>query len=234
MKLNSIIGSLAASSLACFVLCTPVQAQTAPKFGTVDLKKLFEGYYKTKQADGQIREHATDSEKVLKGMIDDYQKANEDYKKAIEGANDQAVSSEERDKRKKAAETKVTEIQDLEKSIQTFRRTTQTNLDDQKRRMRDRIVAEIREVVNAKAKIGTYNLILDTSADSMNQTPFILFNSGMKDLTEEILADLNKSAPAPSLTNEKDKDKDKDKLKVADPAPEKAPTTVPDATKKKK
>src|SRR6476620_5008608 len=80
---------------------TAVQAQ--PKIATVDLRKIFEGYYKTKQADAQLRERGVDAEKQYKGMLDEYQKANEDYKKLVESANDQAVASEKREERKKAA-----------------------------------------------------------------------------------------------------------------------------------
>src|SRR5436190_8349845 len=105
------------------------------KIGLVDLKKVFDGYYKTKQADTQLKERAADSEKVLKGMIDDYQKASTDYKDLIDKSNDQAVSTEERDKRKKSAETRLMEIQEIERSLKQFRSQTQTTLDEQKKRM---------------------------------------------------------------------------------------------------
>src|SRR5437762_10918197 len=121
MKLRNNLSTMA-FFLSLALLCAPLRAADL-KIGLVDLKKVFEGYYKTKQADTQLKERATDSEKVLKGMIDDYQKANEDYRKAIDGANDQAVSAEERDKRKKLAETKLGDIKELESSVQTFRRT---------------------------------------------------------------------------------------------------------------
>src|SRR5689334_5290644 len=79
-------------------------AQAQAKIATVDLRKIFEGYYKTKQADAQLRDRGTEAEKQYSSMLEDYKKANEDYKKLVESANDQAVSAEERDKRKKSAE----------------------------------------------------------------------------------------------------------------------------------
>src|SRR5690242_15315369 len=82
-----------------------VQAQ-ATKFGIVDMKKAFEVYYKTKQAEAQIKDRAADSDKVYKGMIEDYKKANKEYKKLIDQSNDQALAGDEREKRKKSAETK--------------------------------------------------------------------------------------------------------------------------------
>jgi outer membrane protein len=172
------------------------RAQAQPRIATVDLRKIFEGYFKTKQADAQLRERGSDAEKQYKGMLDDYQKANEDYKKLVESANDQAVSSEEREKRKKSAEGKVLELNEIEKTLTQFKREKQATFDEQKRRMRDQIVREIREQVNNKARAGNYTLVLDSSAESINQAPFILFSSGQNDLTDEILSQMNLAAPA--------------------------------------
>ena len=174
----------------------PALAQSAPKIGIIDLKKIFEGYYKTKQADAQLKERATDSEKVLKGMVEDYQKGTEDYRKLIDSANDQAVSSEERDRRKKSAENKLLEMQEMEKSITQFRRQTATNLDDQKRRLRDNILREIREVINNRSRAAGYTMVVDVSAESLNQTPIIVYNNGQNDISDEVLTEINRTAPA--------------------------------------
>src|SRR5688500_3832241 len=99
-RILTILGVCLAASFA-----SSVQAQQ--RFAIIDMKKAFDGYYKTKQAEAQIKERATDSDKVYKGMIEDYKKANEDYRKLIDSSNDQAVSSDERDKRKKSAESKL-------------------------------------------------------------------------------------------------------------------------------
>src|SRR5437868_2827042 len=102
----------------CLAFTGAAMAQTAPKIGIIDLKKAFDGYYKTKQADRQLKERAGDSEKVMKGMVDDFQKAQDEYRKVMDAANDQAIASEEREKRKKNAETKLIELQDIQKSIE--------------------------------------------------------------------------------------------------------------------
>jgi len=191
-------------------------AQAQPKIATVDLRKIFEGYYKTKQADSQLRERGVDAEKQYKGMLDEYQKANEDYKKLVESANDQAVSSDERDKRKKSAETKVVELNEIEKTLTQFKREKQATFDEQKRRMRDQIVREIREQINNRARSGGFTLVLDTSAESINQAPFILFSTGQSDLTEEILSQMNIGAPA-GVLDAAGKDKAPDiKLNIPD------------------
>jgi outer membrane protein len=165
------------------------------KIGLVDLKKVFDGYYKTKQADTQLKERAADSEKVLKGMIDDYQKASTDYKELVDKSNDQAVSSDERDKRKKAAETRLMEIQEIERSLKQFRAQTQNTLDEQKKRMREEILKIIKDLVTDKSKKAGYTLVFDTAAISFNQTEVIMYSSGNNEFTDEVLTELNKDAP---------------------------------------
>ena len=86
-------------------LSVPALAQT--KIGTVDLRKLFDGYWKTKQAQAALNERKAQLDKDDKGMRDDLKKGSDEYQKLLEQANDQAISAEERDRRKTAAADKL-------------------------------------------------------------------------------------------------------------------------------
>src|SRR5688572_5841620 len=166
-------------------------AHAQSKIAIVDMKKLFDGYYKTMQAGLQVKDTLAESEKTLKGMLDEYEKGGEEYKKLLESANDQAVTSEERAKRKQNAEKKLLEIQDIEKSVTQFKRSTQMNINERNKRMRDEIVKQIRDLVTQKAKAGSYNLVFDSSGESFNQTPVLLYTDGASDLTKDIMTELN-------------------------------------------
>ncbi|MDX1950842.1 MAG: OmpH family outer membrane protein [Verrucomicrobiota bacterium] len=189
------VAALIAVMTAC---CISVSAQQQ-KIGIINLKTVFDGYYKTKQADAQLKERAGEAEKVMKGMREDFEKARDEYRKLIEGSNDQAVSAEEREKRKKGAEGKLSELQEIEKSVVQFERQTRASLEEQKRRMRDTILDKIRELVNARAKTAGYTHVIDTAAESINQTPVLFYHSGQNDLTQEILTAMNADAPAGNL-----------------------------------
>lgn len=171
----------------------------AGTIAVVDLKKVFDGYWKTKQADLNLKERAGELDKKRKDMITDHQKAETEYKKLIESATDSAVSVEEREKRKKSAEIKLRELQEIEQSIGQFDRSARTQLGEQQRNMRDKIVVEIREVVNKKARTAGYAAVMDSAAESAVGTPIVLFNASLPDLTEEIIAQLNATAPAGAL-----------------------------------
>jgi len=168
-------------------------AQT--RIATVDLRKLFDGYWKTKQADGALKERAADLDKEYKGLRDDYQKLKDEYQKLLADANNQALAAEERDKRKQAAEGKLKNIKDHEETVVQFERQARTTLDEQRRRMRDNLLGEIRTVVNGKAKAGGFALVVDTAAETANGTPVIVFAGGESDLTSGVLEQLNAGAP---------------------------------------
>jgi outer membrane protein len=166
------------------------------RIATVDLRKLFDNYWKTKEADVGIKEQATEAEKEHKEMLDSWNKAKADYQTLLTDANNQAISNEEREKRKKAAEDKLKDVKDEEDTISRFEREARTRLDERRQRMRNNIVEEIRKVVNAKAKSAGYALVYDSSAESANGTPFILYSNNENDLTEAVLQQLNVGAPA--------------------------------------
>ena len=176
---------------------------------TIDLRMVFDNYWKTKQADASLKDRAADMEKEHKNMLEDWKKAKEEYTGLRAGANDQAVSTDEREKRKKAAEEKLKFIKDTEETILQYEKQARITLDDQKRRMRDNILGEIRALLTAKAKTAGYTLVVDTAAETPNSTPIILFSSNENDMTDTILAQLNATAPADTPKSEDKKDEKK-------------------------
>jgi outer membrane protein len=189
--------------LAALILLTVVGASAqSQRIAVVDMKRAFDSFYKTKQAEAQIKERATESDKVYKEMIEEYKKANQDYKTLIDSSNDQAVSAEERDKRKKAAETKMLDLQGIEKNVKQYENQARTTIGAMEKRMRDKIVEEIREVVNRLSTSGGYTYVFDNAAVTAYQTPIILFNDGKNDLTDAVIKEINATAPAGSLTAE--------------------------------
>jgi outer membrane protein len=204
-------------AVASLLLLSVSAAKAQPKIALVNLKKVFDGFYKAKQAEAQLRERGEEADKQYQGMLDEYQKASGDYKKLVEIANDQAVSSAEREKRKKSAEVKVLEINEIERTLAQFKREKLSTFDEQKKRMREQIVRDIRVVIDNKARAANYTLVLDSSAESLNFAPFILFSSGQNDLTEEVLGQVNVTAPPVALAaDSKDKAQRDIKLNIPD------------------
>jgi outer membrane protein len=168
-------------------------AQT--KIATVDLRKLFDNYWKTKQADGALKDLETELKKELTSLRESHKKLAEDYQKLLADANDQAVSTDERDRRKKNAEGKLRDIKESEDTIKGYVTQADERLLLQRRRMRETILTEIRTMINAKAKAGNFTLVVDTAAETPNATPVFVYSSGENDLTASLLEQLNAGAP---------------------------------------
>jgi len=184
------------------------------RIATIDLRKVFDNYWKTKQADATLKDRAADIDKEHKNMLDDWKKAKEEYQTLLTEANNQTLSLEEREKRKKSAEDKFKQIKDSEDAIAQYERQARSTLDEQRKRMRDSIVEEIRTTVSGKAKAAGYALVLDTVADSANGTPIVLYSNNENDMTAVVLAQLNAGAPAETPKTEgKQPDKKDEKKK---------------------
>src|SRR2546430_12939388 len=118
--------SLLTRSLLVVALSSVLAHAQGTKFAVVDMNRAFTNYFKTKAAEAQIKDHAAEADKSYKGMIEDYKKANEEYKKLVDQSNDQALAGDEREKRKKSAETKLMELQEIEKSVKQFEAQART------------------------------------------------------------------------------------------------------------
>ncbi len=173
------------------------------KLGFIDLKKVFEKYYKTVQSGAANREEITEIEKERKEMFDARTRRREEWQGLLDKANDQAVSSQERDRSKEAAEKKLVELKSADDAIQQFDKVAETKIMEKNRQRRDAIVTEIRAVVDARARTHSYTAVLDISGDSQNFTPFVLYYSGDNDLTDEVLKALNATAPPVPTDTEK-------------------------------
>ena len=175
-------------------LSSPALAQTG-KIGTVDMRKLFDDYWKTKQADAALNDRKAELDKEDRSFIDGLKKDRDEYQKLLDGANDQAISADEREKRKQAAADKYKQITDSGTTIAQFERQAQATLAEQSQRMRANILNEIKAAVAAKTKAAGYAMVFDIASETVNQTPIILYSSGENDLTSAVLAQLNAGAP---------------------------------------
>ena len=169
------------------VLSVPVMAQT--KSATVDMQKLFKGYWKTKQAEAALNQRVADLQKEIKDMANGLDKAQADYNQLLDQANDQALSTEERAKRRQAATDKLKEINNSKAAMDQFNRQAQSQVLDQRQRMTSNLVGEIQKAVGDKARAGGYTLVLNSAV-----TDAVVYSSG-DDLTDATLRVLNAGAP---------------------------------------
>ena len=169
---------------------TAFSAAAQTKLATVDMKKIFNGYWKTRQATAALENRKTELRKEMKDMTDGLDKAQNDYKQLLDQANDPAISADERDKRKQAAGNKAKEINASKAALDQFQRQADAQLADQSQRMSGNLVTEIQKAVSDKAKAAGYTIVVNSSNPEA-----VIYVSPDVDITDAVLVQLNAGAP---------------------------------------
>jgi outer membrane protein len=172
------------------LIVTVVSASAETKVASVDMKKLFNGYYKTKLAQASLETRKTELRKEIKDMADGLEKSQATYKQLLDQASDPAISDDERTKRKQATADKAKEIGNSRAAIEQFQRQAEAQLADQSQRMSANLVGEIQKAVADKAKAGGYSFVMNSASVEV-----VVFASTDNDLTTAVLAQLNAGAP---------------------------------------
>ena len=176
---------------AALLAATALSAEAQSKMASVDMKKLFNGYWKFKQSSSILEDRKASHRKELKAMADDLDKAQTAYKQLLEQANDQLISADERYKRKTAAAAKSKEVTNAKVALDQYQRQAETGLAELEQRLSGNLLTEIQKTVATKAKAGGYSAVINSAA-----TEIIVYADAGSDLTESVLKDLNANAPA--------------------------------------
>ncbi len=172
------------------LVATIASASAQSKVATVDMKKLFNGYYKTKLSQTSLENHKSELRKEIKDMADGLDKSQADYKQLLDKANDQTLSADERTKNRIASEDKAKEINNSRAAIEQFQHQAESQLGDQSQRMSVALVGEIQKAVAEKAKAGGYSMVLNSASIEV-----VVFANTDNDVTASVLAQLNAGAP---------------------------------------
>lgn len=175
---------------------TALLAQPAVKLITVDIGKVFDGHYKSeesnikfKDAEQKAREQAEELRKQGQTMVDE-------YKELAEQAKNTLLNAEARTKAEQAALKKMEEIQRKQADLQSFLQNTQNSLRQRIDNFREILLEEIAKTVNEIAKRKGATLVVDKSGPSAFRIPVVLYADPAYDITEEVIAEVNKDRPA--------------------------------------
>jgi Skp family chaperone for outer membrane proteins len=173
------------------------------RIATIDLKKVFDKYYKLDQARKAFEKEEADMEKQLKSIATEAAQAQDDYKKLLDAANDTMISDSEKAARKLKADAKQDELKSYQSELTTYEQQAKDTLALHQQRMMDLLMQDIQTAINAKAKQAGYTLVVDTSARVANgaNTAVVLYSNGENDITDEISKQLNAAAPPATATN---------------------------------
>ena len=175
---------------------TSLFAQT--KVATIDLQKVIQAFYKTKDADAKLAEAQKAYQDELNARMDSYRKAVDVVNQANKDLNN-ARRADERTRLTQVRDTKVDSARTLEREITDFRGSREKELQNERTIMRSNLVDEIRGVVNEKIHSEGYQLVLDTSGQGGNTaSPVVFYAEGVLDISDAVIAKLNADQKATS------------------------------------
>jgi outer membrane protein len=195
MKSRFLLLSLAVSLLA----AGTASAQTQMKIGIVDMKRVFQDYYKTKEAEKKVNEDKSKAKKDLDQRSAEMNKLVGQWEAAQRIVQDKLVNPELKQQKQQEAQKLASEIKALEREIDEFRRRREQQLQEQVMRMRKGLLEDITQHVKEKSKLDNYDLVFDKSGVSPSGVPFLLHSKDAVEFSNEVLGELNKNAPKDSL-----------------------------------
>jgi outer membrane protein len=165
------------------------------KIGIVDMKRVFQEYHKTKDAEKKVNEDKSRAKKELDERSAKYRDLIAKWNDSDKILRDKLVNEELKQQKMKEAQETASEAKALEREIDEFRRRREAQLQEQVMRMRKGLLEDIKQRVEEKAKRDNYDLVFDKSGVSPSGVPFLLHSKDAVDFSSDILGELNKNAP---------------------------------------
>jgi len=178
-------------------LCSVAAAQPALKVVTVDMNRLLKDYYKSAEATAKLQEAGKKAEEQIEIMNKQGKELIDQFKEMEEQSKSLLLSAEARNKATEDAKAKFEEIQRKDQDVKSFAANTQRALQQRTGTTIQLLLEEIQKVAIDLAKKRGGTVLLDKSGPSQLGIPSILFADSAYDITEEVLAEINKDAPAP-------------------------------------
>jgi serine/threonine protein kinase/Skp family chaperone for outer membrane proteins len=157
------------------------------RFGVVDMNRAFKAWPETKPAEAKINDAKNAAKKeyddranTYKSALDEINRLNKELDSSSLGASAKAEKARERD-------GKIADIKTIEKEINDFRTSREKQVQEQAMKMREAIVAKIMAALKARAEDQQFNIIFDSSGNSLNGVPLVLFSNDLPDLTNDLV-----------------------------------------------
>jgi outer membrane protein len=163
----------------------------AQKIGVVNMNKIFINYYKTKLEDARIKKQSEVYREYLMSLNEAKNKLNAEFIKLRDAAQNIAYSDAERENNRIAAQNKYRQLQAKEVEIQQYNDEKKKQLFDEYEKMRKALIDEVVKVVRSKAKREKYTFVLDSSGNTMNSIPAVIYFDKSADFTNAVIRELN-------------------------------------------
>lgn len=178
-------------SLVLFFCCALVLAN-GQKIATVDMEKLFEGFYKTGQIDAVLKQQGQVYQDYLNKRMEKVREMDKTFRIEFDRSQNVTLSQEERNKGTEKAEKIANEIKVIQSEMEVYAKTKREDMMTLTQTKRNDLMVEISDTVKKVAMNQGYDFVLDISGRSASNIPVVIYSKTNVDLTLDVLNILNK------------------------------------------
>jgi outer membrane protein len=161
------------------------------KIAVVDMDKIFNAYYKTKIENTRIKKQTDIYRDYLVRLNKSREKLQQEFVRLRDSSQNIAYSDAERESSRISAENKYRQLQAKDVEIQQYNQEKREKLIEEFKKIKEGLVKEISKVIGSIGIREKYTLILDTSGDSMNTIPTVVYHDKYIEITDDVIKQLN-------------------------------------------
>jgi serine/threonine protein kinase len=166
---------------------SPLVTTKSLRFGVIDMNRAFKSWPETQASEAKINEAKDAAKKEYDDKAEQYKKDLAEITSLNQQLDSPSLSADTKSAKAKERDAKIAKLKTTETEINDFRTTRERQLQEQAMRMREGIVSKITAALKTTAAQENFNLVFDSSGNSMNGVPITLLTPGMPDLTDKVL-----------------------------------------------
>ncbi len=173
------------------------------KVATVNVQKLFADYYKTHEAQAEVEKAAQAVQETNNTRTETIKKMEAEFNDMVKKLQDPVLNEKDKKELEQKAQIKRQEVIALEQERRGFVERQLKSLQEQMKMRSAKIMEEITKVTEDIATKGSYDLILDKSAQALRSNQVLVYSKPSMDITPSVMKELNKNAPKDFDPNKK-------------------------------
>ena len=194
------------------LVCVFQGAAAEMKIAVIDMRKVFQDYEKTKVVEKKLQEQSDMFREYSLKLSSQIQALKKDFEKARDESQDNfALSEAERENRRLKAREIYEQLLVRQSELKKYNQSRAEQLRNVYEKQRNDILEEIRKVVQTRAVLLGYHLVLDRSGSTSNEISAVVYYMPQMDITQSVLDELNKTYRMSASPKDKKKDDTKKK-----------------------
>lgn len=175
------------------LMAATTASMAAAAIGVVDMEKLVKLHPRTAADRAVLETYVEDFEVEREERVTALKALSEEFEALRAGAEDLSLSEKAAQEKRQLAQVKFDEMRQAERELREIAAQRQKELTSQELRMRTRVIADIKQVVEKVAADKSLDLVLDAGSVGAADYSAVVYADKAMDLTDAVTSELLKN-----------------------------------------